>query len=140
MKLLTFENNGTRHIGALLADSRTVSDFTASEPSAPHFRDMLSLIDAGAEASAEARDLVARPKVRLALSAVRLLAPIPEPRQMRDFLCFEKHLRQRALIVTCSGLPTRRWIRPALKSRRFGTSSQFIISATASASSDQARI
>jgi 2-keto-4-pentenoate hydratase/2-oxohepta-3-ene-1,7-dioic acid hydratase in catechol pathway len=94
MKLLTFEHNGTRHIGALLADSRTVSDFTASEPSAPHFRDMLSLIDAGAEASAEARDLVARPKVRLALSAVRLLAPIPEPRQMRDFLCFEKHLRQ----------------------------------------------
>ena len=94
MKLLTFEHNGSRHIGALLADSTTISDFTASEPSAPHFRDMLSLIDAGADASAEACDLVERPKIRLSYSAVRLLAPVPEPRQMRDFLCFEKHLRQ----------------------------------------------
>jgi len=94
MKLLTFEHNGSRHIGALLADSGMISDFTASEPSAPHFRDMLSLIDAGADASAEARDLVERPKVRLSYSSVRLLAPVPEPRQMRDFLCFEKHLRQ----------------------------------------------
>ena len=30
----------------------------------------------------------------MALDAVELLAPVPEPRQMRDFLCFEKHLRQ----------------------------------------------
>jgi 2-keto-4-pentenoate hydratase/2-oxohepta-3-ene-1,7-dioic acid hydratase in catechol pathway len=94
MKLLTFEHDGRRHIGALLADDGTISDFTASEPSASHFHDMLSLIDAGADASAEARDLVERPKVRLPCSAVRLLAPVPEPRQMRDFLCFEKHLRQ----------------------------------------------
>ena len=49
MKLLTFEHNGNRHIGALLADSGMISDFTASEPSASHFRDMLSLIDSGAE-------------------------------------------------------------------------------------------
>ena len=94
MKLLTFEHDGNRHIGALLADGGTISDFTASEPSAPHFRDMLSLIDGGADASAAARDLVERPKVRLPYSAARLLAPVPEPRQMRDFLCFEKHLRQ----------------------------------------------
>ena len=38
--------------------------------------------------------LVTSPKVRHALDAVRLLAPVPEPRQMRDFLVFEKHLRQ----------------------------------------------
>jgi 2-keto-4-pentenoate hydratase/2-oxohepta-3-ene-1,7-dioic acid hydratase in catechol pathway len=55
---------------------------------------MLSLIDAGADAFAEARDLFERPKIRLSYSAARLLAPVPEPRQMRDFLCFEKHLRQ----------------------------------------------
>lgn len=94
MKLLTFDHQGNRHIGALLADSAAISDLTASEPSAPHFRDMLALIDGGAEALAEARALVERPRVQLSLSAVRLLAPVPEPRQMRDFLCFEKHLRQ----------------------------------------------
>jgi len=94
MKLMTFEHNGSRHIGALLADSGMISDFTASEPSAPHFRDMLSLIDAGADAFAEALDLVERPKIRVSSSAAHLLAPVPQPRLMRDFLCFEKHLRQ----------------------------------------------
>jgi len=94
MKLLTFEHNGNRHVGALLADSGMISDFTASEPSAPHFRDMLTLIDGGADALAEAVHLAERPKLRLSSSAVRLLAPVPRPRQMRDFLCFEKHLRQ----------------------------------------------
>lgn len=94
MKLVTFEHNGNRHIGALLADTGIISDFTASEPSAPHFRDMLSLIDGGGDALGEALCLVERPKIQVPYSAARLLAPVPKPRQMRDFLCFEKHLRQ----------------------------------------------
>jgi 2-keto-4-pentenoate hydratase/2-oxohepta-3-ene-1,7-dioic acid hydratase in catechol pathway len=94
MKLVTFDYNGSHHIGALLDDGKTLSDFTASERSSPHFRDMLSFIDAGDDALTEARNLIRRPKVHVSLSAVRLLAPVPEPRQMRDFLCFEKHLRQ----------------------------------------------
>jgi 2-keto-4-pentenoate hydratase/2-oxohepta-3-ene-1,7-dioic acid hydratase in catechol pathway len=94
MKLVTFEINGSRHIGTVLDDGQTVSDFTAAAPSAAHFRDMLALIDAGAVAFDEAKALTATPKATAKLSDVRLLAPIPEPRQMRDFLCFEQHLRQ----------------------------------------------
>ena len=32
MKLVTFETKGARHIGALLADGKTIADFTASAP------------------------------------------------------------------------------------------------------------
>jgi 2-keto-4-pentenoate hydratase/2-oxohepta-3-ene-1,7-dioic acid hydratase in catechol pathway len=93
MKLVTFETNGARHIGAALADGTSIADFTASS-NAPHFRDMLSLIEGSRVALDEARAIESAPKVTAALSSVRLLAPVPEPRQMRDFLCFEKHLRQ----------------------------------------------
>jgi len=94
MKLVTFETNGARHIGAVLDDARTISDFTAAVPSAAYFRDMLALIDGGSTAFDEAKGLTARPKASVRLADVRLLAPLPEPRQMRDFLCFELHLRQ----------------------------------------------
>lgn len=95
MKLVTFETKGgARHIGAMCADGRTVADFTAARPDAPHFRDMLSLIDGGEAALEEARALTERGASGMPLDSVRLLAPVPEPRQMRDFLCFEKHLRQ----------------------------------------------
>jgi 2-keto-4-pentenoate hydratase/2-oxohepta-3-ene-1,7-dioic acid hydratase in catechol pathway len=94
VKLVTFETNGARHIGAMVNDARTISDFTAAAPSARHFSDMLALIDGGAAALDEARSLTARPQSTAELADVRLLAPLPEPRQMRDFLCFELHLRQ----------------------------------------------
>src|SRR3954468_11497876 len=93
MKLVTFETNGVRHIGAVLGDGKSIADFTASS-SGPHFRDMLALIDSGDAALQEARALEKSPKKTVQLSAVNLLAPVPEPRQMRDFLCFEMHLRQ----------------------------------------------
>jgi 2-keto-4-pentenoate hydratase/2-oxohepta-3-ene-1,7-dioic acid hydratase in catechol pathway len=93
MKLVTFETNGAQHIGAVLADLKTVADFTASS-SAPHFADMLALIDGGDAALQEARAIEKSPKTTVALDKVKLLAPVPEPRQMRDFLCFEMHLRQ----------------------------------------------
>lgn len=93
MKLVTFETKGATHIGAVLADGKSIADFAASS-SAPHFRDMLALIDGGAAALEEARALERSPKTTVALSDAKLLAPVPEPRQMRDFLCFEKHLRQ----------------------------------------------
>jgi len=55
---------------------------------------MLALIDGGQAALDNARALAERPQAAVALEAVRLLATVPEPRQMRDFLAFEKHLRQ----------------------------------------------
>ena len=94
MKLVTFDlPGGTRHIGAMLAGEQRVVDFTASSTSAA-MRDMLALIDGGEAALKEARQLLDKAEVTHALADVKLAAPLPEPRQMRDFLCFEKHFRQ----------------------------------------------
>jgi len=96
MKLVTFEtNSGERHIGAMIAGGDGIVDFTASD-TAPFFRDMLALIDGSEPALECARNLAASGVGAIVLPAadLRLLAPVPEPRQMRDFLCFEQHLRQ----------------------------------------------
>jgi len=103
MKLVTFETRGARHIGALLSGEREVVDFTASN-TAPYFRDMLALIDSGAAALDHARSLVSSPPRTLPLAELRLLAPLPEPRQMRDCLVFEQHIRNaRAMTPTFVG-------------------------------------
>lgn len=94
MKLVSFERAGARHIGALIGDGTVVSDFTAAAPAAPYFRDMLALIDGGTGALEQARELAQKPGDQVRLAEIRLLAPVPEPRQMRDFLCFEQHIRQ----------------------------------------------
>jgi 2-keto-4-pentenoate hydratase/2-oxohepta-3-ene-1,7-dioic acid hydratase in catechol pathway len=93
MKLVTFVSGGEEHIGALLEDGTTIADFTASDR-APYFRDMLALIDAGPEALAHAKSIARAPGVSARLADVRLRSPVPEPRQIRDFLSFEKHVRQ----------------------------------------------
>ncbi len=56
---------------------------------------MLSLIRGGAGALELAGELAreAPGDCRHALAEVRLLAPLPEPAQIRDFLCFEEHLK-----------------------------------------------
>jgi 2-keto-4-pentenoate hydratase/2-oxohepta-3-ene-1,7-dioic acid hydratase in catechol pathway len=93
LKLVTFDlPDGSRHIGALLTGETRIADFTAS--GAPWARDMLALIDGGEAALAAARAQLEAPAATHELAAVRLAAPLPEPRQMRDFLCFEQHLRQ----------------------------------------------
>lgn len=93
MKLVTFDlPDGARHIGAMLDGQRLV-DFTASSKSRS-LQNMLSLIDGGEAALDEARQWVRDPGVVRELPNVTLAAPLPEPRQMRDFLCFEKHFRQ----------------------------------------------
>jgi 2-keto-4-pentenoate hydratase/2-oxohepta-3-ene-1,7-dioic acid hydratase in catechol pathway len=94
MKLVTFDlPNGQRHIGALLAGGQELVDFSAASD-APAFRNMLALIDGGEPALAQARSLLSQAAVVRKLADVKLAAPLPEPRQMRDFLCFEKHFRQ----------------------------------------------
>jgi 2-keto-4-pentenoate hydratase/2-oxohepta-3-ene-1,7-dioic acid hydratase in catechol pathway len=105
MKLVTFETAGERHIGALLPGEREAVDLTGGD-GAPCFRDMLALIDGGAPALDHARRLLQHPPRTVALAAVRLLAPVPEPRQMRDFLVFEQHLRNaRASMAARRGEP-----------------------------------
>lgn len=101
MKLATFiAPDGAQHIGVVDAaidgmthGSARVADLTASGPD-PAFRDMLSLIEAGPAALDRARAVAAAPAVSHALSSVRLLAPLPRPPRLRDFLCFELHVRQ----------------------------------------------
>ena len=94
MKLSTFITpSGAEHIGALMEDGLHLVDFTASSTD-PAFVSMLALIDAGPAGLEHARSLLKAAKVVHALSAVQLRAPVPEPRQMRDFLSFEKHIRQ----------------------------------------------
>lgn len=94
MKLVSFFTPWrAEHIGALLDDGRTIADLTASDAS-PHFRSMLELIDGGEPALERARAVVRAPSATVQLADVTLRAPLPEPRQMRDFLSFEKHIRQ----------------------------------------------
>ena len=95
MKLVTFLTPARRqHIGALTNNPAEIVDFTATDGSA-HFRDMLALIDGGPQALDAARSLREDHKsVIVPAAEQKLLAPVPEPRQMRDCLCFEKHLKQ----------------------------------------------
>ena len=100
MKLVTYRLPGELadrppHIGALLGDLETISAFSeASEERC--FRSMLDLMDGGPRALDLARRFEKSPKRCRALREVRLLAPVPVPRQLFDCLCFEKHLVQSA--------------------------------------------
>ena len=94
MRLGTFTTStGAVHIGVLLPGEARVADLTASADD-PAFADMLALIDGGPAALERARAVAAKPKVAHDLAAVTLLAPLPVPRRIRDFLCFELHVRQ----------------------------------------------
>ncbi len=94
MKLVTFNLRGEerQRIGAVLDEGGDVCEFAAS--AAPHFGSMLALIDAGERGLEDARAVLSQREIVHEADRVRLLAPVPEPRQMRDALCFEKHLRQ----------------------------------------------
>jgi 2-keto-4-pentenoate hydratase/2-oxohepta-3-ene-1,7-dioic acid hydratase in catechol pathway len=80
LKLATFiAPDGAQRVGALNKAGRLAE--------IKDCRDMVSLIEAGLE------------KVKLsetthALQDIKLLAPIPRPPRLRDFLCFELHVRQ----------------------------------------------
>jgi len=92
MKLVTFERaNGLGpEIGALLEGS----EIAIFDPGInPAFADMLALIDAGTDGLAAASKAIDGAE-RIPLGSVRLRAPVPQPRQMRDALSFELHLRQ----------------------------------------------
>ena len=72
MKLVTYLENGTEKVGALTADERAVRPLP--------FADMVSAIEAGLAAVKAAEQ---GPAVKLA--DIKLLAPIPRPRQ--DVIC-----------------------------------------------------
>nr|WP_087574650.1 fumarylacetoacetate hydrolase family protein [Sphingomonas sp. CDS-1] len=90
MKLLTFENGSRPKLGAL-ADNGHIIDLSSLGD--PVFASMQALIEAGPEALAKARDIVAASEGGLDPEQVRWLAPLPVPAQMRDFLVFEVHMQ-----------------------------------------------
>lgn len=87
--------------GALIDNDRKVVDLQAAhtaryKQAAPELASVLAIAEGGQSALDKANEAVkgASSDAILDRAAVKLLAPIPAPPQMRDFLCFEKHLKQ----------------------------------------------
>jgi len=85
MKLVTFRiGNQPPRAGALAEGS--VVDLQMGS--------VLSIVEAGQNGLDRAAEALERRPAAFPLAEVSLLAPIPIPPQMRDFLCFERHLVQ----------------------------------------------
>jgi 2-keto-4-pentenoate hydratase/2-oxohepta-3-ene-1,7-dioic acid hydratase in catechol pathway len=102
MKLATFEGVGGTAVGIVLGNDDKLFNLTAAaariDKSHQTFASVLNLIDAGPVGLEQARRLFERgsedPDFTVALNECKLLAPMPEPRQMRDFIAFETHIKQ----------------------------------------------
>jgi 2-keto-4-pentenoate hydratase/2-oxohepta-3-ene-1,7-dioic acid hydratase in catechol pathway len=102
VKLATFRSGGREKIAVVhAADSRLFDLAAAAHRDGSHnpaFASMLALIDSGPAALDQARALFDKAGKDEALSidvaGAEILAPIPEPRQMRDGMSFPLHIRQ----------------------------------------------
>ena len=102
MKLVTFvSGDGAARSGALVERGQKVVDLQATHVARwkapfPAFASVLAIAESGGDAVARAEETVkaATSDTVLERKNLKLLAPIPAPPQMRDFLCFEKHLQQ----------------------------------------------
>jgi len=91
MHLLTFELDGGQRLGVLDVQGRIID--VAARAALPEFASMQALIDAGMPALDRLRSLAAASGDTVAADAVKWLAPLPVPLQMRDFIAFEEHMR-----------------------------------------------
>jgi 2-keto-4-pentenoate hydratase/2-oxohepta-3-ene-1,7-dioic acid hydratase in catechol pathway len=120
MKLATFIDPSQHTvIGAVDTASQTVLSLQAAHHQnkgndSPHLADMLALMDGGEPALALAREIerlsAGAGLHRHALANVKLLAPVPLPRQIRDFNNAEDHMRNapagmQMLVARMKGLP-----------------------------------
>ena len=102
MKLATFRTEGGERIGVVHAGDTKLFDLAAAAgrtgTANPAFASMLSLIDAGEGGLDAARALVERygndESLSRDVASTELLAPVPEPRQMRDGMSFPLHILQ----------------------------------------------
>lgn len=85
MKLVTFRIGSRPAAAGALVDG-TVVDLRIDS--------VLSIVEGGQNGLDRAAEALKRRHAVHPLGEVVLLAPIPQPPQMRDFLCFEKHLVQ----------------------------------------------
>jgi 2-keto-4-pentenoate hydratase/2-oxohepta-3-ene-1,7-dioic acid hydratase in catechol pathway len=102
MKFVTFvsSTNETR-AGVIVGAGRKVVDLQKAHTAnggaeSPLLASVLSIIEGGERAMNLVSGVVSRAdgSAVIDLGGVKLLAPLPAPPQMRDFLCFEKHLVQ----------------------------------------------
>jgi 2-keto-4-pentenoate hydratase/2-oxohepta-3-ene-1,7-dioic acid hydratase in catechol pathway len=96
MRLVTFSTaGGAFRLGAMLADG-SVLDLSVAGTGGAAFGSMLALIEAGPAAWERARTLAAAASGNALVGAgtFSLQAPLPLPPQIRDFMCFEKHVIQ----------------------------------------------
>jgi 2-keto-4-pentenoate hydratase/2-oxohepta-3-ene-1,7-dioic acid hydratase in catechol pathway len=102
VRLASFQTAGSVHVGVVHSSDAKIFDLTkaARDDDRPGmaFLSMLDLIDGGRAALECAQGLFERrsddPRFELKVEVAALLAPLPEPRQMRDFMVFEKHILQ----------------------------------------------
>lgn len=95
MKLVTYDRgDGVGRPGVLLGDGERILDLAAATDGA--IASIQGLIEGGDAALERARnaEATAANGHMVDRSAVRLMAPIEPPIQMRDCLCFETHLKQ----------------------------------------------
>lgn len=102
MKLATFENEaGERRLAIVhgadhrLFDLAAAADRNGSASAA--FASMIALAEAGRKGLDAAAELFSKrageDDLSVSMSKAKLLAPLPEPRQMRDGMSFEEHIR-----------------------------------------------
>ncbi len=100
MRLVTFSDaTGTVRAGALREGNVDIVDFASaagSAPDAPALARLQSIIEGGDQAVARCAELLRNPPAEAIrpLEQCTLLAPLPRPVQMRDFIAFELHLTQ----------------------------------------------
>ncbi|MGY0572613.1 fumarylacetoacetate hydrolase family protein [Bradyrhizobium sp. RDM12] len=102
MKLATFRSAGLDKVGLVHAGDGQLFDLAAAALREGQrenaFASMLALIDAGPGALDRATMLFEKhgtdPALSAAVGAVDILAPVPEPRQMRDGMSFPLHILQ----------------------------------------------
>jgi len=102
VKLATYQGKGSAKIGVVDKEAGRLFDLAAAAERAgaevSPFRSMLALIDADEAGLDAARALVekrgAETDLWSDLGSSKLLAPLPEPRQMRDAMSFALHIRQ----------------------------------------------
>ncbi len=101
MKLATFLDRGAARPGLVADDGASLVDIVATATALhgaapPHLASVQAIVEAGDAALADLRDLLGRAgsAQKIDLAKAKLIAPIPRPVQVRDFLAFEKHMIQ----------------------------------------------
>lgn len=100
MRLITFLDNANPRIGAWMNGDQNIVDLRLAaealgRPFMAAMSDMQRFIDAGEKAWDWTRNMLMNPpdEAMRPSNGHKITAPIPRPAQVRDFLCFEEHLK-----------------------------------------------